>query len=116
MGQSFDPKRYAVLVVEDDALVRAEAVDLCEDAGFTTYEARNAEPVARFLVAHLADGGEAWLTDPGRVHAEGFHAVAAAHGLALLGARRLPARAHDSTVTLLRFGRGEKPGSHPVPR
>jgi predicted nicotinamide N-methyase len=80
------------------------------------YEARNAEPVARFLVAHLADGGEAWLADPGRVHAEGFHAVAAAHGLALLGARRLPARAHDSTVTLLRFGRGEKPGSHPVPR
>lgn len=52
MGQSFDPKRYAVLVVEDDALVRAEAVDLCEDAGFTTYEARNADQAIRMLERH----------------------------------------------------------------
>lgn len=43
MAQSFDPARYAVLVVEDDALVRAEAVDLCEEAGFTVYEAKNAD-------------------------------------------------------------------------
>ncbi|WP_062018537.1 response regulator [Aureimonas sp. AU4] len=52
MGQSFDPNRYAVLVVEDDALVRAEAADLCEDAGFTTYEARNADQAIRMLERH----------------------------------------------------------------
>jgi hypothetical protein len=70
------------------------------------YEARNAEPVARFLAAHLAEGGEAWLADPGRLHAEAFPAQAAAHGLRLLGARLLPHRGHSSTVTLMRFGRG----------
>lgn len=52
MAQSFDPSRYAVLVVEDDALVRAEAVDLCEEAGFTTYEARNADQAIRHLERH----------------------------------------------------------------
>ncbi|ALN72812.1 MULTISPECIES: response regulator [unclassified Aureimonas] len=52
MAQSFDPARYAVLVVEDDALVRAEAVDLCEDAGFTAYEARNADEAIRLLERH----------------------------------------------------------------
>ncbi|RIX99529.1 response regulator [Aureimonas flava] len=52
MAQSFDPARYAVLVVEDDALVRAEAVDLCEEAGFTAYEARNADQAIRLLERH----------------------------------------------------------------
>ena len=52
MAQSFDPTRYAVLIVEDDALVRAEAVDLCEEAGFTTYEARNADQAIRQLELH----------------------------------------------------------------
>lgn len=52
MAQSFDPSRYAVLVVEDDALVRAEAVDLCIEAGFTTYEARNADQAIRQLERH----------------------------------------------------------------
>ncbi|KQQ90253.1 response regulator [Aureimonas sp. Leaf324] len=52
MAQSFDPARYAVLVVEDDALVRFGAVDLCEEAGFTTYEARNAEQAIRLLERH----------------------------------------------------------------
>ena len=52
MVQSIDPFRYAVLVVEDDALVRAEAVDLCIEAGFTTYEARNAEQALRQLERH----------------------------------------------------------------
>jgi predicted nicotinamide N-methyase len=80
------------------------------------YEARNAEPVARFLAAHLTDGGEAWLADPGRLHAEAFHDVAAAHGLRLLGARLLPPRVHGVTVTLTRFGRGQKQGSHPFPQ
>jgi CheY-like chemotaxis protein len=52
MVQSFNPARYAVLIVEDDALVRAEAADLCEEAGFTTYEARNAEQAIRHLERH----------------------------------------------------------------
>lgn len=52
MGQSFNPNRYAVLVVEDDALLRAEAVDLCEEAGFTTYEAKNADQAIRMLERH----------------------------------------------------------------
>ncbi len=52
MGQSFNPARYAVLVVEDDALVRAEAVDLCEEAGFTTYEAKNADEAIRLMERH----------------------------------------------------------------
>ncbi len=49
MGQSFHPGSLAVLVVEDDALLRAEAVDLCIEAGFTTYEARNADQAIRLL-------------------------------------------------------------------
>lgn len=52
MAQSFDPARYAVLVVEDDALVRAEAVDLCEEAGFNVYEAKNADQAIRQLERH----------------------------------------------------------------
>ncbi len=52
MAQSFDPARYAVLVVEDDAIVRAEAIDLCEEAGFTTYEAKNADQAIRMLERH----------------------------------------------------------------
>lgn len=52
MAQSFDPARYAVLVVEDDALVRAEAADLCEEAGFLAYEARDAEQAIRLLERH----------------------------------------------------------------
>ncbi|MBB3951036.1 response regulator [Aureimonas jatrophae] len=52
MGQSFDPARYAVLVVEDDALVRTEAVDLCFEAGFTVYEAKNAAQAIRQLERH----------------------------------------------------------------
>lgn len=52
MGQSFHPGSFAVLVVEDDALLRAEAVDLCIEAGFTTYEARNADQAIRLLERH----------------------------------------------------------------
>ncbi len=52
MGQSFHPNRLAVLVVEDDALLRAEASDLCIEAGFTTYEARNADQAIRLLERH----------------------------------------------------------------
>jgi CheY-like chemotaxis protein len=52
MAQSLTPSRFAVLIVEDDALVRAEAVDLCAEAGFTTYEARNADQAIRQLESH----------------------------------------------------------------
>ncbi|MBP0617782.1 response regulator [Jiella mangrovi] len=52
MAQSFDPSRYAVLIVEDDAIVRTEAVDLCEEAGFSTYEAKNADQAIRLLERH----------------------------------------------------------------
>ncbi len=52
MGQSFHPDSVAVLVVEDDALLRAEAVDLCIEAGFSTYEARNADQAIRILERH----------------------------------------------------------------
>jgi CheY-like chemotaxis protein len=52
MGQSFNPNSFAVLVVEDDALLRAEAVDLCIEAGFATYEARNADQAIHILERH----------------------------------------------------------------
>lgn len=52
MAQSFDPASWAVLVVEDDALLRTEAVDLCEEAGFTVYEARDADQAILRLERH----------------------------------------------------------------
>lgn len=52
MAQSFHPNSLAVLVVEDDALLRAEAVDLCIEAGFSTYEARNADQAIHILERH----------------------------------------------------------------
>ncbi|MGW5837842.1 response regulator [Methylorubrum extorquens] len=52
MGQSFHPGSIAVLVVEDDALLRAEAVDLCIEAGFRAYEARDADQAIRLLERH----------------------------------------------------------------
>ena len=45
------------------------------------YEARNLEPIARFVAAHLAAGGEALVSDANRAPADGFPAVAAAAGL-----------------------------------
>lgn len=72
------------------------------------YEARNAEPVAAFLRTHLAPGGEAWLTDPGRRHASDFPDVAATAGLALRETRRLPPPNPEpdaQAITLYRFGR-----------
>lgn len=66
------------------------------------YEARNAEPVARFLAAHLSGAGEAWLTDPGRLHARDFPGIAVAAGLALVEERRLASPEPEATITLLR--------------
>ncbi len=52
MGQSSRHSHFAVLIVEDDALGRAEAVDLCEEAGFTTHEARDADEALLQLERH----------------------------------------------------------------
>lgn len=49
MAQSFDPSRYAVLVVEDDPFIRAEAMDLAIEAGFRAYEAWDADTAIRML-------------------------------------------------------------------
>ncbi|WP_410218489.1 response regulator [Paracoccus sp. (in: a-proteobacteria)] len=37
------PPCPAILVVEDEVLIRMEAVDMLEDAGFRTYEAKSAD-------------------------------------------------------------------------
>jgi len=44
-------KRWAVLVVEDDALIRLSAVDLVTSAGFEAVEAANADEAIRILEA-----------------------------------------------------------------
>jgi DNA-binding response OmpR family regulator len=36
----------SILIVEDEFLLRADAVDFMEDAGFTVYEASNADEAA----------------------------------------------------------------------
>jgi two-component system, response regulator PdtaR len=40
---------YAVLVVEDDPLLRMHAVDIVEDAGFTAIEAKDADEAIAIL-------------------------------------------------------------------
>jgi 2-polyprenyl-3-methyl-5-hydroxy-6-metoxy-1,4-benzoquinol methylase len=49
------------------------------------YEARNAQPVARFIASHLRPDGQALIADPGRLHAEPFPTLAAAAGLRVIG-------------------------------
>lgn len=53
-GVSFSPKRrpLAVLVVEDDVLVRLIAIDMLDEAGFRTIEARDAQEAMVLLEAH----------------------------------------------------------------
>ena len=41
-----------VLIVEDEFLLRADAADSIERAGFTVYEASNADDAIRLLEAH----------------------------------------------------------------
>ena len=41
--------RYAVLVVEDEPLLRMHAVDIVEDAGFVAIEARDADEAIAIL-------------------------------------------------------------------
>jgi predicted nicotinamide N-methyase len=70
------------------------------------YEARNARPVARFLATHLAPGGEAWLTDPGRLHARAFPGDLSTAWMQVLEQRLLPPPEPEATITLFRIARG----------
>ena len=45
-------KAYAVLVVEDDPLLLADGVDLIEDAGFTAYQAPDADRAIALMEQH----------------------------------------------------------------
>lgn len=49
MGQFNQPIRQAVLVVEDEPLLRMMALDLVEDAGFDPVEARDADEAIAIL-------------------------------------------------------------------
>src|SRR6476646_12210340 len=44
-------KKAAVLIVEEEALIRMESVDIVKDAGFRALEARNADEAVRILAA-----------------------------------------------------------------
>lgn len=66
------------------------------------YEARNAEPVASFLNGHLQTDGEAWIADPGRLHAQDFPAIARQHGLKMLERRALTYTPQGGGIDLLR--------------
>lgn len=69
------------------------------------YEARNGPAVAKFLAAHVAPTGEAWVADPGRLHAERFPEDLAAAGLVSIERRALPPTAEARTLTLWRSAR-----------
>jgi len=45
-------KLPAVLIVEDEPLIRMDAVDMIEDAGFRTYEAASADDAIRLINGH----------------------------------------------------------------
>jgi CheY-like chemotaxis protein len=51
MGQS-TPINPAILVVEDEVLVRMEMVELVEESGFQVYEAGTADEAIRMMEAH----------------------------------------------------------------
>ena len=68
------------------------------------YEQRNAPAVAAFLVGHLKPGADAWITDPGRLHARPFPALAESAGLEPLATESLPP-ADNREITLLRLRR-----------
>ena len=68
------------------------------------YEQRNARPVAAFLVAHLKPGAEAWIADPGRLHARPFPSLAEEAGLELVSTETLPP-VEGRAITLLRLRR-----------
>lgn len=47
-----DTRLPAVLIVDDDALIRMDAVDMIKDAGFRTYEAASADAAIVLLERH----------------------------------------------------------------
>jgi CheY-like chemotaxis protein len=49
MTQSEAGRPFAVLVVEDDAILRLHALDIVEEAGFTAIEAKNADEAIAIL-------------------------------------------------------------------
>lgn len=73
------------------------------------YERRNAPAVAAFLAGHLKPGAEAWIADPGRPQAGPFPALAAEHGLELIGQETLPSREDGTEITRLRLRRPSAP-------
>lgn len=52
MGQSLSYSEFSILVVEDDPIIRMDAVDLCEDAGFSVHEAKNSSVALSLLQQH----------------------------------------------------------------
>jgi CheY-like chemotaxis protein len=61
MSRTFPGAKPAVLVVEDEALVRLNAVDMVEAAGFAVASAANAADAIRIL--HMRDDIRAVFTD-----------------------------------------------------
>ncbi|MBP2302240.1 response regulator [Azospirillum picis] len=49
MGQAFPERRVPVLIVEDEPILRIDAVDMVEQAGFDAVEATNVEHAIRIL-------------------------------------------------------------------
>ena len=49
-----DNQPISVLIVEDEVLIRMSMVDELEDAGFTVFEASNADQAIEMLITHTA--------------------------------------------------------------
>ena len=49
MATTKNPARYAILIVEDEALLRMHAADIVEEAGFIPIEAANADEAVAIL-------------------------------------------------------------------
>lgn len=78
------------------------------------YEARNGPAVARFLADHVAASGEAWIADPGRLHARDFLEDAARAGLAHLGTDAVPGREGAARIDVHRFALAPSARPRPV--
>lgn len=52
MGQAMDDPGDAILIVEDEALIRYDLVDFFEDAGFQVFEADNADVAIALMDAN----------------------------------------------------------------
>ena len=67
------------------------------------YEARNGPAVARFLADHVAADGEAWIADPGRLHAKEFLGDAERAGLFFNGIESIASREIASGINVMQF-------------